>query len=127
MLLSVCAYTVLVNIYYIPVPMTYIHHIYLNIVCYILYCLLYTYAYFTIYIHIQDGGNVAVVSIDKVDRSVSLLLQGACGSCPSSTVMITYTTTILQLLYLILRSFSAVYCYAYDIYLHTLVYVYIYM
>ena len=34
---------------------------------------------------IQDGGNVAVVSIDESTRSISLSLQGACGSCPSST------------------------------------------
>jgi len=31
-----------------------------------------------------DGGNVAVVSID--DGIVKLELQGACGSCPSSTM-----------------------------------------
>ena len=35
---------------------------------------------------IADGGNVAVVSIDDFTRSISLTLQGACGSCPSSTV-----------------------------------------
>jgi hypothetical protein len=35
---------------------------------------------------ISDGGNVAVVSVDPEDRSVKLLLEGACGSCPSSTV-----------------------------------------
>jgi len=34
---------------------------------------------------IQDGGNVAVVAIDQETRSISLSLQGACGSCPSST------------------------------------------
>ena len=34
---------------------------------------------------IQDGGNVAVVDIDKTTRSITLSLQGACGSCPSST------------------------------------------
>lgn len=34
---------------------------------------------------VQDGGNVAVVGIDRVTRGVKLLLQGACGSCPSST------------------------------------------
>lgn len=33
-----------------------------------------------------DGGNVAVVEVDKEKRSVKLLLEGACGSCPSSTV-----------------------------------------
>ena len=32
-----------------------------------------------------DGGNVAVVGVDTTTRSVSLVLQGACGSCPSST------------------------------------------
>eukprot|EP00871_Galdieria_phlegrea_P004448 jgi/Galph1/5003/GphlegSOOS_G3683.1 len=32
-----------------------------------------------------DGGNVKVLSVDK-DNNVTLLLQGACGSCPSSTV-----------------------------------------
>ena len=35
---------------------------------------------------IADGGNVAVVSVDDFTRSISLTLQGACGSCPSSTV-----------------------------------------
>lgn len=35
---------------------------------------------------IADGGNVGVVSVDEFTRSVSLTLQGACGSCPSSTV-----------------------------------------
>lgn len=35
---------------------------------------------------IADGGNVEVVSVDDFTRSVSLKLQGACGSCPSSTV-----------------------------------------
>ena len=35
---------------------------------------------------IADGGNVEVVSVDEFTRSVSLTLQGACGSCPSSTV-----------------------------------------
>lgn len=34
---------------------------------------------------IADGGNVAVVSIDEKTRSISLVLQGACGSCASST------------------------------------------
>ena len=32
-----------------------------------------------------DGGNVAVVDVDSSSRSISLVLQGACGSCPSST------------------------------------------
>ncbi|XP_042450856.1 nifU-like protein 1, chloroplastic [Zingiber officinale] len=32
---------------------------------------------------ISDGGNVDVVSVD--DGVISLQLQGACGSCPSST------------------------------------------
>jgi len=31
-----------------------------------------------------DGGNVKVLSVDA-ERNVVLLLQGACGSCPSST------------------------------------------
>jgi Fe-S cluster biogenesis protein NfuA len=35
---------------------------------------------------ISDGGNVAVVSVDPATMGVSLALQGACGSCPSSTV-----------------------------------------
>jgi Fe-S cluster biogenesis protein NfuA len=34
---------------------------------------------------IADGGNVAIVSIDEGTRSIQLALQGACGSCPSST------------------------------------------
>lgn len=35
---------------------------------------------------IADGGNVAVVAIDEDTRSIQLILEGACGSCPSSTV-----------------------------------------
>ena len=34
---------------------------------------------------IADGGNVAVASIDTTTRNIVLSLQGACGSCPSST------------------------------------------
>jgi Fe-S cluster biogenesis protein NfuA len=34
---------------------------------------------------IADGGNVAVAEIDVNKYSVSLILEGACGSCPSST------------------------------------------
>eukprot|EP01041_Mallomonas_annulata_P004423 gene4423-8807_t len=34
---------------------------------------------------IADGGNVAVLEVDENTRDVKLLLQGACGSCPSST------------------------------------------
>lgn len=34
----------------------------------------------------SDGGNIAVVSVDTNTRSIQLQLQGACGSCPSSTV-----------------------------------------
>ncbi|CAA7405815.1 unnamed protein product [Spirodela intermedia] len=36
---------------------------------------------------IADGGNVEVVSV--VDGVISLKLQGACGSCPSSTTTMT--------------------------------------
>ena len=35
---------------------------------------------------VADGGNVAVVSVDAATRNVYLRLEGACGSCPSSTV-----------------------------------------
>ena len=35
---------------------------------------------------ISDGGNVAVDRVDETTRSVYLKLEGACGSCPSSTV-----------------------------------------
>jgi len=34
---------------------------------------------------ISDGGNIEIVSIDLAARDIFLLLQGACGSCPSST------------------------------------------
>ena len=34
---------------------------------------------------ISDGGNVAVHAVDTSTRSVQLILEGACGSCPSST------------------------------------------
>ena len=35
---------------------------------------------------ISDGGNVAVVGVDAEARTVSLELEGACGSCASSKV-----------------------------------------
>lgn len=35
---------------------------------------------------ISDGGNVSVHSIDEKTKSVYLTLEGACGSCASSTV-----------------------------------------
>jgi hypothetical protein len=35
-----------------------------------------------------DGGNVAVVEVNIQTRDIKLLLEGACGSCPSSTVSI---------------------------------------
>ncbi|CAM9719289.1 unnamed protein product [Choristocarpus tenellus] len=34
---------------------------------------------------VADGGNVKVMGVDKDARVVKLALQGACGSCPSST------------------------------------------
>lgn len=34
---------------------------------------------------VADGGDVAVVSVDAATKDVILKLQGACGSCPSST------------------------------------------
>lgn len=34
---------------------------------------------------IQDGGNVSVQSVDMDTKNVYLVLEGACGSCPSST------------------------------------------
>lgn len=35
---------------------------------------------------ISDGGNVAVHDVDEESKNVYLVLEGACGSCPSSTV-----------------------------------------
>jgi len=35
---------------------------------------------------IRDGGNVAVDSVDEEAKNVYLVLEGACGSCSSSTV-----------------------------------------
>jgi hypothetical protein len=35
---------------------------------------------------IADGGNVAIVEVDVGKRAIKLALEGACGSCPSSTV-----------------------------------------
>jgi Fe-S cluster biogenesis protein NfuA len=35
---------------------------------------------------ISDGGNVSVERVDEETRNVYLILEGACGSCPSSTV-----------------------------------------
>lgn len=35
---------------------------------------------------ISDGGNVAVVSVDASTKGVELALEGACGTCASSTV-----------------------------------------
>lgn len=34
---------------------------------------------------IMDGGNIALAAIDHTTRSIELILEGACGSCPSST------------------------------------------
>lgn len=34
----------------------------------------------------SDGGNIRVVSVDAALREINVALQGACGSCPSSTV-----------------------------------------
>ena len=34
---------------------------------------------------IQDGGNVAIAELIQESREVRLYLEGACGSCPSST------------------------------------------
>lgn len=35
---------------------------------------------------ISDGGNVSVQDVDEASKNVYLKLEGACGSCPSSTV-----------------------------------------
>lgn len=35
---------------------------------------------------IADGGNCRVVEVDALTGTVSLELEGACSSCPSSTV-----------------------------------------
>ncbi|EED92106.1 predicted protein, partial [Thalassiosira pseudonana CCMP1335] len=35
---------------------------------------------------ISDGGNVSVQNVDAGTGNVYLLLEGACGSCASSTV-----------------------------------------
>jgi Fe-S cluster biogenesis protein NfuA len=35
---------------------------------------------------ISDGGNVAVVKVDEENKNVYLKLEGACGSCASSTI-----------------------------------------
>mmetsp|Transcript_18801 Transcript_18801/g.24659 ORF Transcript_18801/g.24659 Transcript_18801/m.24659 type:complete len:345 (+) Transcript_18801:1-1035(+) len=35
---------------------------------------------------ISDGGNVSVQRVDEETKNVYLVLEGACGSCPSSTV-----------------------------------------
>ncbi|EEC42886.1 predicted protein, partial [Phaeodactylum tricornutum CCAP 1055/1] len=35
---------------------------------------------------ISDGGNVSVESVDADSQTVYLKLEGACGSCSSSTV-----------------------------------------
>eukprot|EP00531_Pseudo-nitzschia_arenysensis_P012454 CAMPEP_0116141982 /NCGR_PEP_ID=MMETSP0329-20121206/14665_1 /TAXON_ID=697910 /ORGANISM="Pseudo-nitzschia arenysensis, Strain B593" /LENGTH=398 /DNA_ID=CAMNT_0003637187 /DNA_START=67 /DNA_END=1263 /DNA_ORIENTATION=+ len=35
---------------------------------------------------ISDGGNVSVQSVDEETKNVYLKLEGACGSCPSSTI-----------------------------------------
>ena len=51
---------------------------------------------------ISDGGNVAVHKIDPEKRSVELVLEGACGSCPSSTVRPPKRILLSYLMYLIL-------------------------
>jgi len=35
---------------------------------------------------ISDGGNCSIEKVDKATKDVYLVLEGACGSCPSSTV-----------------------------------------
>jgi len=35
---------------------------------------------------IADGGNIKVVSIEQDSRNINVALQGACGTCPSSTM-----------------------------------------
>jgi len=35
---------------------------------------------------ISDGGNVSIQRVDMDTKSVYLILEGACGSCPSSTI-----------------------------------------
>lgn len=34
---------------------------------------------------ISDGGNIKVIRVDENSKDVFVELQGACGSCPSST------------------------------------------
>jgi len=38
------------------------------------------------YVRVADGGNCRVVEVDSATGDVSLELEGACSSCPSSTV-----------------------------------------
>jgi Fe-S cluster biogenesis protein NfuA len=33
----------------------------------------------------SDGGNIQFISYDSAEKSVSVMLQGACSGCPSST------------------------------------------
>ena len=33
----------------------------------------------------SDGGNIQFINYDAKDKSVSVMLQGACSGCPSST------------------------------------------
>ena len=33
-----------------------------------------------------DGGNIMFKSYNKTNKSVSVILQGACSGCPSSTI-----------------------------------------
>ena len=33
----------------------------------------------------SDGGNIQFDSYDEVDKTVQVILQGACSGCPSST------------------------------------------
>ena len=35
---------------------------------------------------ILDGGNIMFKSYNKTTKTVSVILQGACSGCPSSTV-----------------------------------------
>ncbi|KAJ1472509.1 hypothetical protein T484DRAFT_3423921 [Baffinella frigidus] len=36
---------------------------------------------------IADGGNCKVMEVDAATGDISLMLEGACGTCPSSTVI----------------------------------------
>ncbi len=60
---------------------------------------------------ISDGGNIKVLRIDPSTKDVFVELQGACGSCPSSTTTMKMGVEV----------FSAKYCSLSTLHFHSII------